>query len=113
MLKTMKSSLFRCCMALLAFAALNMLAPSSVFAQDATDGGGTVSGTVSDEQGPVIGAAVMIKDGQGGVTTGMEGEYTLSGLKMNDVIVVSILGYETQEIPYTGQAVVNVVRLPA
>lgn len=108
MLKTMKSSLFRCCMAVLAFAALNMLAPSSVFAQDATDGGGTVSGTVSDEQGPVIGAAVMIKDGQGGVTTGMEGEYTLSGLKMNDVIVVSILGYETQEIPYTGQAVVNV-----
>lgn len=40
MLKTMKSSLFRCCMAVLAFAALNMLAPSSVFAQDATDGGG-------------------------------------------------------------------------
>lgn len=30
----MKSSLFSCCMALLAFAALNMLTPSEAFAQD-------------------------------------------------------------------------------
>ena len=84
MLKTLKSSLFRCCMAVLAF------------------------GVVTDDQGPVIGAAVMIKDGQGGVTTGFDGEYTLSGLKSGDVIVVSILGYETQEIPYVGQATQNV-----
>ena len=108
MLKTLKSSLFRCCMAVLAFAALNMLTPSDVFAQSANDGGGTVSGVVTDDQGPVIGAAVMIKDGQGGVTTGFDGEYTLSGLKSGDVIVVSILGYETQEIPYVGQATQNV-----
>lgn len=104
MLKTMKSSLFSCCMALLAFTALNMLTPSEAFAQD---GGGTVSGIVTDDQGPVIGAAVMIKDSQGGVTTGFDGEYTLSGLNPGDVIVVSILGYETQEIPYTGQATQN------
>ena len=95
-------------MAVLAFAALNMLTPSDVFAQSANDGGGTVSGVVTDDQGPVIGAAVMIKDGQGGVTTGFDGEYTLSGLKSGDVIVVSILGYETQEIPYVGQATQNV-----
>ena len=91
-------------MALLAFAALNVLTPSEVFAQNANDGGGTVSGVVTDDQGPVIGAAVMIKDGQGGVTTG----FTLSGLKSGDVIVVSILGYETQEISYVGQATQNV-----
>ena len=86
-------------MALLAFAALNVLTPSDVFAQNANDGGGTVSGVVTDDQGPVIGAAVMIKDGQGGVTTGFDG---------GDVIVVSILGYETQEIPYVGQATQDV-----
>lgn len=95
-------------MALLAFAALNVLTPSDVFAQNANDGGGTVSGVVTDDQGPVIGAAVMIKDGQGGVTTGFDGEYTLGGLKSGDVIVVSILGYETQEIPYVGQATQDV-----
>ena len=82
MLKTLKSSLFRCCMAVLAFAALNVLTPSDVFAQNANDGGGTVSGVVTDDQGPV--------------------------LKSGDVIVVSILGYETQEIPYVGQATQNV-----
>ena len=104
MLKTMKSSLFRCCMAVLALAGLNMLAAFPGSAQNRSEsGGGTVSGIVTDEQGPVIGAAVMIKDSQGGVTTGMNGEFTLSGLDLNDVIVVSILGYETQEIPYTGQ----------
>ena len=104
MLKTMKSSLFRCCLAVLALAGLNMLAAFPGSAQNRSEsGGGTVSGIVTDEQGPVIGAAVMIKDSQGGVTTGMNGEFTLSGLDLNDVIVVSILGYETQEIPYTGQ----------
>lgn len=107
MLKTMMSSLFRCCMAVIAFAALNVLAPSSAFAQNANDGGGTVSGIVTDDQGPVIGAAVMIRDGQGGVTTGLDGEYTLSGLKSGDVIVVSILGYQDQEATWVGQATQN------
>lgn len=104
MLKTMMSSLFRCSMAVIAFAFLNVLASSSLFAQNANDGGGTVSGIVTDDQGPVIGAAVMIRDGQGGVTTGLDGEYTLSGLKSGDVIVVSILGYQDQEAVWTGQA---------
>lgn len=100
----MMSSLFRCSMAVIAFAFLNVLASSSLFAQNANDGGGTVGGIVTDDQGPVIGAAVMIRDGQGGVTTGLDGEYTLSGLKSGDVIVVSILGYQDQEAVWTGQA---------
>lgn len=51
----------------------------------------------------MVGAAVMVKGGEGGVISGMDGEFTVSGLNLNDVIVVSILGYETQEIVYTGQ----------
>ena len=70
---------------------------------DPTRGGGNVSGVVTDEHGPVIGAAVTIKNSPNGVTTGMDGDFTLSNLKPNDVIVVSFLGYKTQEIPYTGQ----------
>lgn len=108
MLKPIKLSFFRCCMAIAAVACLNMLTSLPSLAQTKS-GGGIVSGIVTDEQGPVIGAAVMIKDGQGGVTTGLEGEYSLSGLEHGDVIVVSILGYETQEIPYVGQATQNVV----
>ena len=42
MLKTMRSSLFRCCMAVLAFAGLNMLTPSlgQAQTQSETSGGG-------------------------------------------------------------------------
>ncbi len=106
MLKTMRFTLFRCCIAVLCFAGLNEL--TSSFAQAQTSvGGGTVSGIVTDDQGPVIGAAVMIKDSQGGVITGIDGDYTLGGLEQGDVIVVSILGYATQEVPYTGQATQN------
>ena len=43
MLKTMKSSLFRCCMAVLAFAGLNVLAPSFAQAQSQPEAGGVQS----------------------------------------------------------------------
>ena len=101
----MKSSLFRCCMAFIVFAALNALAAVTAFAQSE---GATVSGIVTDEQGPVIGATVMIKDANVGVVTGLDGSYTLTGLKQDDIIEVSYLGYETQDIAYTGQTVQNV-----
>lgn len=105
MLKTLKSSLFRCCMAFIVFAALNALAAVTAFAQSE---GATVSGVVTDEQGPVIGATVMIKESNVGVVTGLDGSYTLTGLKQDDIIEVSYLGYETQDIAYTGQTVQNV-----
>ncbi|MDE7127372.1 MAG: TonB-dependent receptor plug domain-containing protein, partial [Bacteroidales bacterium] len=88
---------------------LGVLSPA-VNAQDqANAGGGTISGIVTDSQGPVIGAAVMIKGGAGGATTGFDGSYTLSGVKPGDVIVISLLGYDELEIPYNGQAVIDAV----
>lgn len=81
---------------------MNILGSASLYAQTPEEG--TVSGIVTDENGPVIGAAVMIKGTPGGVTTGFDGEYTLTSLRMNDVIVVSILGYKDQEVVYTGQS---------
>lgn len=92
-------------MAFIVFAALNALAAVTAFAQSE---GATVSGIVTDEQGPVIGATVMIKDANVGVVTGLDGSYTLTGLKQDDIIEVSYLGYETQDIAYTGQTVQNV-----
>lgn len=71
--------------------------------------GGAVSGVVTDAIGPVAGAAVFVKDGANGVTTDLDGAYTLTDLNLNDVIVVSLLGYQTQEIVYTGQTTLNVL----
>ena len=105
MVKTMKSSLSKCCFAILALAALNVLMPA--FAQ--THNGGGISGIVSDDQGPLVGAAVMVKGSAGGVSTGLDGEYALSGLKTGDVIVFSLLGYNDLEVVYNGQATLNAV----
>lgn len=58
-----------------------------------------VSGKVTDSAGdPVIGAAVMLKDGSIGAVTSSEGYFVLDADE-SDVLVVQSLGYETLEIP--------------
>ena len=88
-------------------AVLNVLSPAAYAQVTSSQMGGEISGIVTDEAGPVIGAAVIIKGSQDGVLTGLDGDYKLSGLKINDIVVVSILGYETAEIVYTGQKTIN------
>ncbi|MDE7126601.1 MAG: SusC/RagA family TonB-linked outer membrane protein [Bacteroidales bacterium] len=95
-------------LALAIYVMLGILMPSVASAQNPGETrGGIVSGVVTDDVGPVVGAAVMVRGSNGGVTTGLDGEYTLSGLKQNDVIVVSIIGYASQEITWTGQAKID------
>ena len=106
MTKTIKSSVVMSCVALAAAVLMNVLMPFESFAQNQ---GGAVSGVVTDAIGPVAGAAVFVKDGANGVTTDLDGAYTLTDLNLNDVIVVSLLGYQTQEIVYTGQTTLNVL----
>lgn len=108
MIKSVNFFCFRAALAMLLAMALNMLMSSPASAQDTANPEGVISGIVSDSNGPVIGAVVMVKGTQNGVSTGLDGDYTLTGLKKGDIIVVSILGYTTQEIPYTGQMSLNV-----
>lgn len=105
MFKHLKQTFIRVCLAFVPIAALNVAAPSLTFAQEAS--GGLVEGIIADSNGPVPGAAVMIKDKTGAVISGMHGDYTLSGLEMNDVIVVTILGYKDAEAVWTGQKTLN------
>ena len=110
MLKTMKHTFLKFCAALIAFAGLNVFSPDA-YAQENTPvgGGGTVSGTVTDSQGPVAGAAVMIKDGKGGVITEVDGTYSISGVKKGNVLIFTLLGYEDAEITWNGEAKIDVV----
>ena len=87
----------------LSLSVLSVFSMSVAHAQTSVEGG-EVSGVVTDDQGPVIGAAVMVKGTQNGVSTNPDGSYTLSGLQENDVIVVSLLGYDDVEVVWTGQA---------
>ena len=68
-----------------------------------------VSGVVSDKMGPVQGAYVTVKGTTNGAVTDAEGRFSLTGVKSGDVLVVSYVGYASQEIQYTGQSTLNVV----
>ena len=64
MFKHLKQTFLRVCVALIAAATLNVAAPFSAYAQN-TSGKGTVEGIITDSNGAVPGAAVMIKDKTG------------------------------------------------
>jgi TonB-linked outer membrane protein, SusC/RagA family/TonB-dependent outer membrane receptor, SusC/RagA subfamily, signature region len=69
----------------------------------------TVSGIVSDKQGPIIGATVMVKNSNNAAVTDQNGSYTLKNLKQGDVIQVSYIGYLTKEVSYNNQGTINFV----
>lgn len=68
----------------------------------------TVKGTVNDALGPVIGASVVEKGNTGnGTITDMDGKFSLS-VKPGAVLVVSYIGYQTQEVTATAGKAINV-----
>ena len=70
---------------------------------------GTASGVVKDALGEaVIGASVVVKGTTNGTITDFDGNFSLSGLKKGDIIQISFVGYQTQEIAWTGKPL-NVV----
>lgn len=71
-----------------------------------TQQNGTCTGVVKDATGEtVIGASVVVKGTTHGTITGIDGDFSLSGVKQGDVIVVSFVGCMTQEIVWKGQPV--------
>ena len=56
-----------------------------------------ITGTVVDAQGPVIGASVVEKGTTNGTVTDFDGNFSLN-VKEGATIVVSFIGYETQEV---------------
>ena len=61
-----------------------------------------ITGTVVDAEGPIIGASVVEKGTTNGVVTDFDGNFTLN-VKPGATIVVSYIGYETQEIKVGNQ----------
>lgn len=69
---------------------------------------GMVSGVVTDEQGPVIGASVVIKGTTNGTVTDFDGKFSIPGAKKGDVISISYVGYVTQEIVWDGSQALQI-----
>ena len=66
-----------------------------------------VKGTVSSDEMPLPGAAVVVKGTTHGTQTDFEGNYTLTA-KEGDILVFSFVGYTTQERRVTGNRPINV-----
>jgi len=66
-----------------------------------------ITGTVSDSQGPVIGASVVEKGTTNGVVTDFDGNFTLN-VKPGATLVISYIGYTTQEIAVGNQSNITV-----
>ena len=67
-----------------------------------------VTGTVSDAEGPVIGATVTEKGNpSNGVITDIDGNYSIN-VKPGATLVITYVGFVTQEIPVGDRSVINV-----
>ena len=65
---------------------------------------GTVKGRIVDGTGePVIGASVQVKGSGTGVISDIDGNFTLSNVSSDAVLVISYVGYQTQEIKVAGK----------
>lgn len=57
----------------------------------------TVTGTVSDAAGPLIGATIKVKGSSTGVVADMDGRFSIQA-NPSDVLEISYIGYVTQEV---------------
>lgn len=81
-----------------------ILLGSTVYAQQIT-----VTGNVSDTENlPLPGASIVVKGTSQGTQTDFDGNYTLDNVPSDAVLVVSYIGFETQEIRVNGRDNINV-----
>ena len=71
-----------------------------------------MKGIVIDETDiPLIGATVQVKGGQAGAATDLDGNFTLT-VNKNATLVVSYIGYLTQEVKVQGKNQLTIKLVP-
>ncbi len=69
----------------------------------------TISGTVTETQGPLPGVNIIVKGTQNGTTTDFDGKYTLSNVANDAILVFSFIGFVTQEVSVNSQPTIDVI----
>jgi len=68
-----------------------------------------IRGTVSDSIGPIPGVSIVVKNQTSvGTTSDLNGRYILDVPNENAILVFSMVGFESQEIPVKGRSVIDV-----
>lgn len=71
-----------------------------------------ISGQVVDQEGePLIGVNILVKGTNKGTATDFEGRFTLEDIDENAVLVVSYVGYHTQEVAVAGKSNLTITLL--
>ncbi|WP_300727003.1 TonB-dependent receptor [uncultured Bacteroides sp.] len=69
----------------------------------------TISGVIKDNTGePLIGVSVQVKGTSVGSITDMDGNFTIPNVKTGSTLVVSYVGYATQELKVGNQTTYNI-----
>lgn len=69
----------------------------------------SISGVVSDVNGPLPGANVIVKGTTNGTTTDFDGKFTLNEISSNSILQISFVGYATMEVAVNGKTTINIV----
>lgn len=68
-----------------------------------------VSGTVSDSNGPLPGASILVKGTTKGVQTDMDGKFTIKSVGANATLIFSYIGLKSQEVSAAGKSTINLI----
>lgn len=85
------------------FVLVLLFGAQSIYAQT------TVTGTVTDDQGPLAGASVVVKGTTTGAVADFDGNYTIDVPEGSTTLVFSYVGYSAQEVVIEGRSSINTV----
>ena len=80
--------------------------------QPHNDDGYTVTGKVTDEEGPMVGVTIVIKGTTKGTISNIDGIYSIDVTSLEDILVFSFIGYKSLEIPIGGRTVIDIKMTP-
>ena len=83
------------------FFLLILLSGSVIFSQ-------TVTGTVSSGDGPLPGASILVKGTSNGTISDFDGNFILEQVPLNATLIVSYVGFQTQNVALNGKTTINI-----
>jgi TonB-linked SusC/RagA family outer membrane protein len=71
--------------------------------------GNTISGKVTDPNGePIPGASIVVKGTSKGTITDIDGNYTISEIPEDGILIFSFIGMKNQEVPILGKSTIDI-----